>query len=184
MKMKEKKTISNFKPNEYQIKILEHLDKNEEGSSWKEIRSAAKISERWFSVNMNPLKDYGAVDHVEKKYHIKALGRVLLQTSRGLEVSKNDVEAQKRKDFRRVWNEVQRVHKKSFWFGTPAIDFDANGKPFFKEVNIPERHTLPGGRHVDLNALWVMAYKTKDGEPRMIVKIPTVEEMREQGFDV
>jgi len=33
MKMKEKKTISNFKPNEYQIKILEHLDKNEEGSS-------------------------------------------------------------------------------------------------------------------------------------------------------
>src|SRR5208337_316709 len=100
MKMKEKKTISNFKPNQYQMRILEHLDRNEEGSSWKETRAAARISERWFSQNMNPLKEYGAVDHVEKKYHIKALGRVLLMTERGREVTKQDVDAQKRKDFR------------------------------------------------------------------------------------
>jgi hypothetical protein len=185
MKIRERKTIVNFKPNEHQIRLLEYLTKNDD-SHRLALRQSVGLSERWFQVNMDPLVEQEAVDHEERgPYNITAIGRVLLMTERAVELTRQDLDVQKRKDFRRVWSELQKVHKKAFRFGPQTtIDFGVKGKPCFKEFNLPEKFTLPDGRHLDHNLFWVMAFKTKDGEPRIIVKIPTVEEMREQGFDV
>jgi len=160
-----------YHPTEGETRIVQKLrETGEKGLSYSEIREFTNLSDTALSHFLRRMQRYNLVIRDEtRRYHITIVALSFLMSLSHKQISRDELKAQRRKDFEGLWRQVRSLQEKVLrvmWL--PYAD--ATSRLLFSS----------SGGGPDL--VYIGALKSKDGKNILSIKTPDIKELQRLGY--
>jgi len=170
MPIKDVQEGEDYYPTDGERRIAQRLrESRERGLSYSEIRKSTGLSDTAMSQFLRRMQRYNLIMREEtRKYHLTIVGLRFLMSQKSEQISPDELKAQYKKDFERIWSEVDKLRKKVLrvmWL--PYAD--ATSKDFMLWAGGPD-------------LIYIGALRKADGKKILSWRTPDIKELQRLGY--